>query len=249
MIYSLMCGKNGTELTENEFLAGCNRFGLDNPTPIICSRIAPYGNEDNMEQLITRLAKQHSFLDPEKFTGQNPDKSNKINWDEFDGTAQDGMPHKAERLNCRDMHETQVSRHKGKKWSGVHDIKMLDRLDNAKKFKSPAHEITARSFKINIKDIPRNTTLRGKAVGYNRDTNTEHDLYSNKEILVPSFGATGALFAKHFDILDKLKRRITLIKQAHINQSDEDVAWEQVDLIIKTLERGIKFLDFDAPAP
>ena len=57
MIYALMCGKNGTELTDTEFLAGCNRFGLDNPTPIINARIAPYGNAENMEQLITRLAK------------------------------------------------------------------------------------------------------------------------------------------------------------------------------------------------
>ena len=35
MIYAMMCGKNNYELTTAEFLAGCNRFGLDNPTEII----------------------------------------------------------------------------------------------------------------------------------------------------------------------------------------------------------------------
>ena len=66
---------------------------------------------------------------------------------------------------------------------------------------------------------------------------------------MPSFGATGALFAKHFDILEKLKRRITLLKQAFDNQRDEERTWEQVAQIIKTLENGIQFLDFNPPDP
>ena len=40
---------------------------------------------------------------------------------------------------------------------------MLDRLENAKKFESPAQVITARGISIKIKDIPKCTTLKGKA--------------------------------------------------------------------------------------
>jgi hypothetical protein len=41
---------------------------------------------------------------------------------------------------------------------------MLDKLDNAKKFASPATVVLARNTTIKIKDIPKNTTLRGKAI-------------------------------------------------------------------------------------
>ena len=64
---------------------------------------------------------------------------------------------------------------------------------------------------------------------------------------MPSFGATGALFAKHFDILEKLKRRIKLLKQAYDNQNDVEKTWEQVDRIVKILEKGSTFLDFNPP--
>jgi len=108
-------------------------------------------------------------------------------------------------------------RRTGKKVSGVHDIKMLDRLDNAKKFESPANVVLARTVTIKIKDIPKNTTLKGKAIGQERATNKEVSLQGDREIVVPSFGTTGALFARHFDILRNMKRRITLLKQAYEN--------------------------------
>ena len=62
---------------------------------------------------------------------------------------------------------------------------------------------------------------------------------------MPSFGTTGALFARHFDILRNLKRRILLLRQAYQNQQDEEKTWEQVAQIIKTLEKGCLFLNFD----
>jgi len=46
--------------------------------------------------------------------------------------------------------------------SAVHNINMLDKLDNAKKFESPANVVLARNITLKIKDIPKNTTLRGK---------------------------------------------------------------------------------------
>jgi hypothetical protein len=53
----MMCGKNGFDCTDVEFIAGCNRFGLDNPVPIITRRMAHYGNEENVEKIVERLAK------------------------------------------------------------------------------------------------------------------------------------------------------------------------------------------------
>lgn len=54
-IYALMCGSNKFECSEIEFLAGCNRFGLDNPVPTITRRLATYGNEEPVEKLLERL--------------------------------------------------------------------------------------------------------------------------------------------------------------------------------------------------
>ena len=71
---------------------------------------------------------------------------------------------KMEKLKVRDMEETKsLYKQPKKRVSGVADIKMLDRLENAKKFESPAQVITARGISIKIKDIPKCTTLKGKA--------------------------------------------------------------------------------------
>ena len=122
---------------------------------------------------------------------------------------------------------------------------MLDRSDNAKKFESPANVVLARGIQIKIKDIPKNTTLKGKVTSQERSTNFEDSIMGDKQIVVPSFGTAGALFARHFDILRNLKRRILLLKQAYLNQQDDEKAWEQVAQIIKTLDKGCLFLNFD----
>lgn len=67
----------------------------------------------------------------------------------------------------------------------------------------------------------------------------------DKQIVVPSFGTTGALFARHFDILSRLKRRIYLLQQAYENQQDEERSKILVEEILKTLTKGIHFLNFD----
>tara|TARA_B110000285_G_C15133375_1_gene625181 strand:+ start:3072 stop:3590 length:519 start_codon:yes stop_codon:yes gene_type:complete len=55
-IYALVCGKNGNKVSVPEFLAGCNRFGVDNPCPIITKRISLYGNNvDSFEEDFKRL--------------------------------------------------------------------------------------------------------------------------------------------------------------------------------------------------
>ena len=71
------------------------------------------------------------------------------------------------------MHETQKIKRAGKKVSGVSNINMLDRLENAKKFESPANVVLARNVTVKIKDIPKNTTMRGRAQELDRETNVE----------------------------------------------------------------------------
>ena len=56
LIYSQMCGKNSGDVNEMEFVAGCNRFALDNPLPTITSRFALFGNEANVEKKLKVFA-------------------------------------------------------------------------------------------------------------------------------------------------------------------------------------------------
>ena len=45
----------------SEFLSGCNRFGIDNPCPILTKRLSTYGNDENVlkdwEQEVSKAAK------------------------------------------------------------------------------------------------------------------------------------------------------------------------------------------------
>ena len=162
-IYATMCGKNGFNCSEPEFIAGCNRYGLDNPTPIITRRLATYGNEETVDKIIEREAKRYDdekFLDHEKFSSIHPDRNQQTT------TGIDGSPspiRKHEDLNIRDMEETKIVKRTKQKVTGVQDIKILDKMENTKKFESPANIILARNIQIKIKDIPKNTTLQGLA--------------------------------------------------------------------------------------
>lgn len=58
MLYAFMCGTNGEDINDFEFMAGCNRFAIDNPLPTVTKRIAYYGNHDDIaKQLDTFAAK------------------------------------------------------------------------------------------------------------------------------------------------------------------------------------------------
>lgn len=154
-----MCGKNQFTCSTEEFLAGCNRFGLDNVCPIITRRLAHYGNEDSIEKMLEKSARQYNdtnFLDLEKFGSVYPDKTAPRPTDGI-------IPAKVDKVkNIRDMGETEKIKRAGKKVSGVHNINMLDKLENARKFESPANVVLARNITVKIKDIPKNTTMRGR---------------------------------------------------------------------------------------
>lgn len=87
---------------------------------------------------------------------------------------------KSDKGKLRDMGETMIMKRTGKKVSGVHDIKMLDQIDGAKKFESPANVVLARNVAIKIKDIPKNTTLRGKVVASEKMTGLEKSIVNDQ---------------------------------------------------------------------
>jgi hypothetical protein len=124
LMYAMLCGKNTNEVTEAEFLAGCNRFGIDNPMPIQTKRLYLYGNMEDMDKMIDNLFKKHNeppFLNPELFGSVHPDKNN------VPKLGLDGITLK-EKPKIIDMKETKVRKREVQKVSGAHDLKMLDRL-------------------------------------------------------------------------------------------------------------------------
>ena len=54
---------------------------------------------------------------------------------------------------------------------------------------------------IKIKDIPVKNSKAMKEEKAFKFTEMQVALSGNKQIVVPSFGTTGALFARHFDVL------------------------------------------------
>ena len=207
LMYAMMCGKNGPDVSDVEFLAGCNRFGIDNPLPPQTKRLQLYGNVEDMDKIIENLFRKHnepSFLNPDRF-GHVPDKTK---------GSYEGMTLK-DKPKIIDMKETTVKKRNTQKRAGAHDLRMLDRIENAHKFDSPAVEILARNYKIKIKDILQEGCLKNNRDKMDKMTSIEWGVSEDKQILVPSFGTTGALFARHFDILRNLRRRILLLKQSY----------------------------------
>ena len=132
LLYAFICGNNGFETSDVEVLAAFNRFGLDNPTPVITKRLSLYGNEEPLEKVIERLAKQYNdskFLDAEKL-GNLPEKVR----DNYKLELMGDADVRKEKPIVRDMKEIANTVQKGKKMSGVQDIKLLDKIENAKRF-------------------------------------------------------------------------------------------------------------------
>ena len=51
-----MCSTNGEDVNDFEFMAGCNRFAVDNPLPTVTKRIAYYGNHDDIAKQLDAFA-------------------------------------------------------------------------------------------------------------------------------------------------------------------------------------------------
>jgi hypothetical protein len=66
-----------------------------------------------------------------------------------------------------------------------------------------------------------------------------------KQIVIPSMFTMSKLIASHFNTLDKLKRRVLLLKQSFLKQVNQEESWEQIEHVIQILEVGSRFLRLD----
>ena len=64
-IYSLVCGLNQAEVTTEQFMAACNRFGVDSPLPIITKRISLYGNNEDLTKEFQKLVDRFKAIEPQ----------------------------------------------------------------------------------------------------------------------------------------------------------------------------------------
>ena len=65
-LYALVCGDNGFEINTQEFIAGCNRFGIDNPSPIVTKRLSLYGNDEDIDEIMKREMTKHNIQNQTK---------------------------------------------------------------------------------------------------------------------------------------------------------------------------------------
>ncbi len=72
LLYMYCSGPNQSTVNPEQFIAGINRFALDNPIPTITSRLAWYGNEENTTKSIfewlEKRIKDIELFDKENFT-------------------------------------------------------------------------------------------------------------------------------------------------------------------------------------
>jgi hypothetical protein len=69
-------------------------------------------------------------------------------------------------------------------------------------------------------------------------------LMSRKQVLVPTMGALGGVFAQHLALLRKVRVAIDDLKQARYRQADKTQSWEHVEAVLEALGAACKYLDF-----
>ena len=74
-VYGIVTGDNDKMLSSDAFLAGCNRFGLDSPCPIITKRLGTFGNTEELEKDFRRMVKkyQDQYPDNQDFKKLDPE--------------------------------------------------------------------------------------------------------------------------------------------------------------------------------
>ena len=60
-LYALVCKENTGQVNLVDFLAGCNRYGLDNPSPTIHKRVGLYGNEEDFEDFMKKQVESYNI--------------------------------------------------------------------------------------------------------------------------------------------------------------------------------------------
>ena len=74
LIYAFMCGTNSNDVNEVELLAGCHRFGVESPVPVVSKRISLYGNEESVQYMLKSLGKALEGLDTDAFGNDRIEK-------------------------------------------------------------------------------------------------------------------------------------------------------------------------------
>lgn len=181
-------------------MAGCNRFGIDNPAPTITKRIALYGNAEDVEKMINAVAQATKAIDSEAYAGiEQLKKAHSV-------LEQENYIKKKQKY-LLDMKETKVSEPQQKS-VGVPSLRMVQTLESKKNWQAP-EAILSKGVTIKIQDlkeIAKDNEIQMKS----KLTNFQIAMHE-KGIVIPSFGTTTALLAKHFNILRNLKRRIFLL--------------------------------------
>lgn len=70
LLYAFMCGDNTSEINEMEMMAGCQRYGVDNPAPVVTKRLAYYGNDETALSILKEMQthdKQSKQLEPSQY--------------------------------------------------------------------------------------------------------------------------------------------------------------------------------------
>lgn len=80
----------------------------------------------------------------------------------------------------------------------------------------PAEKIIARSVKLRIVDLDQSRTHGLAAYSPANFTDAQIGEVDEKQIVIPSMFSMSKLIATHFNTLDKLKRRLLLLKQAYL---------------------------------
>jgi hypothetical protein len=61
--------------------------------------------------------------------------------------------------------------------------------------------------------------------------------------MVPSMGTVSKVFSEHLIVLRDLRIKIEELKQAYIQQKDQERTWDKTEQIITLLDHGCNFLD------
>ncbi len=59
-IYSLVCDAESNHISVEALIAGCNRYGVDNPCPIVNKRMSLYGITTDLENDFKKLAEKYN---------------------------------------------------------------------------------------------------------------------------------------------------------------------------------------------
>lgn len=174
-------------------------------------KLAFYGNEDKALDLLKQMKMAYGVDSSQFAPAKTTDKAN--------------QPKSKEPVDLKETKE--ITPKKQPKFTNISDIKLLSTNKDAKAYEAPAEAFYASGVKIRIKDLQEFGSEKDEVKARSKVsfTSFEVGVQGDRNIIVPSFGTTTALFARHFQTLRLLKRRCDLLKQSYYAQMDEKRSW------------------------